>query len=211
MHGTHTFKRVALRLALAAITGTAMLPPFSSIASAQAPSLPQIHLVSDIQFGSEAANMYLCSGDGWERCKNSMDVKIGDMAYSYPEQDNLGGAQVREDQTIDLGGVPTFVLYVRYFGLAGPSWEAYQVAVTPEPVPVTSPYTGTLQATGAWASMNGLKVTQGEPIFAIVTSPAVVDLNLRFLTVKAAQPGAPGVRLSVSTYQRGGRSGPRRP
>ena len=155
--------------------------------------------------------MYLCSGAGWERCKDSMDVKIGDMAYSYPEQDNLGGAQVREEQTIDLGGVPTFVLYVRYFGLAGPSWEAYQVAVTPEPVPVTSPHTGTLQATGAWASMNGLKVTQGEPIFAIITSPAVVDLSLRFLTVKAAQPGAPGVRLSVTTYQRGGRLGPGRP
>lgn len=211
MRSTQAFDRVALRLALAAIAGTAMLSPFSSIASAQAPALPQIHLVSDIQFSSETSNMYLCSGAGWEKCKNSMDVKIEDMFYSYPERDNLGGAQVREDQTIDLGGVPTFVLYVRYSGLHGPSWEAYQVAVTLEPAPVTSPYTGTVQAEGAWASMNGLKVTQGEPIFAIVTSPAVVDLSLRFLTVKAAQTGAPGVRLSVTPYQRGGRFGPRRP
>lgn len=210
MHSTQTFNRLALRLVLAAIASIAMLPPFSSIASAQAPSLPQIHLDGE-NWGVDASNMYLCSGSGWEKCKNDMDVKIEDMFYSYPERDNLGGAQVREDQTIDLGGVPAFVLYVRYFGLNGPSWWAYQVAVTLEPAPVTSPYTGTVQATGAWAAMNGLKVTQGEPIFAVITSPAVVDLELRFLNSTTAQPGAPGVRLTVTTYQRGGRFGPRRP
>lgn len=211
MRSTLTSNRVALRLALAAIAGTAMLAPLPSVVSAQAPALPQIRLVSDIQFSSESSNMYLCSGADWEKCKNSMDVKIEDMFYSYPERDNLGGAQVREGQTIDLGGVPAFVLYVRYSGFQGPSWEAYQVKVTLEPAPVTSPFTGTVQAEGAWASVNGLKVTQGEPIFGIVTSPAVVDFELRYLDSTTPQPGAPGVVLSVTSYRRGGRFGPRRP
>lgn len=208
MRITQRLYHVARRLALAAIAGTATLAPVSSIASAQTPALPQIHLLSELQFSRAADEMYLCSGTDWEECKSAMDTNIQDEFYESPEQDSLGGAQVRQSQIVDLGGVPVFVLYVQYVGMSGPYWEAYHVVVTQQPVPVTSLYTGTLRATGAWTSMNGVTVTQGEPIFEVIVSPGVVDLNLWLLTMHLPQPGAPGVALSVTTYRADGRSGP---
>lgn len=147
--------------------------------------------------------MYMCSGPEWRSCSAKTAEKTSDGFYSYPERDNLGGQQVRENGTGDLGGTGEFALFIRYSGGFGPpSWEGYQVKVeTGVPVPITAPYAGTLQASGALAAVNGVSVAAGEQLLAVVLPvPPVVDFDLR--RIDFPPPGAPGVSITVMKMAR---------
>lgn len=170
------------------------LPP-SAAQAQQSPTLPQIRLVN--QRGVMISNMYLCSGADWVACKDKTVAKMrGEMFYSYPERDNLGGRQVQQGETIDLGGVGSFALFTREGGQFGPpSWFMQLVDVHPgTAVPVTAPLTGTLRASGSLASLDGLAVTQGETLFGVAPPiPSVVDFDVHIYG-----SSSPAVGISVS-------------
>lgn len=180
-----------------------LAPAWPSASAQQSTSLPQIRFVADVQASMEIGNMYMCSGPEWRSCSAKTAEKTSDGFYSYPERDNLGGQQVRENGTGDLGGTGEFALFIRYSGGFGPpSWEGYQVKVeTGVPVPITAPYAGTLQASGALAAVNGVSVAAGEQLLAVVLpAPPVVDFDLR--RIDFPPPGAPGVSITVMKMAR---------
>lgn len=169
--------------------------PSSAAHAQEATTLPQIRLVNprDVTI----SKMYLCSGADWVTCKDKTVAKMqGEMFYSYPERDNLGGRQVSPGETVDLGGVGSFALFTREGGGFGPpAWFMQLVDVHPgTAVPVTAPLTGTLRASGALASLNGLAVTQGETLFGVAPPiPPVVDFDVHLYG-----SSSPAVGISVS-------------
>lgn len=116
-----------------------MLPPAAAHAQ-QSTTLPKIRLANET--GTRISNMYFCSGADWESCRTRAAAKMrGDMYYSYPEHDNLGGRKVNQGETVDLRGVGSFALFVEKASTWGPaSWSMLLVNVKPAAaVPVSGP------------------------------------------------------------------------
>lgn len=167
--------------------------PLSSAHAQQSTTLPQIRIGSKV---GVIVNMYLCSGANWEACRDSTAAKLTlEPHFPFPELENFGGQQVKKGDTRDLGGVGSFALFVRHGGLMGPEWWLYLVDVTAAtPVSVTASVSGTLQTSGALASVNGAAVTEGDTIFVIAPLvPPLVDFD-----IQAQTSSSPAVRISVT-------------
>lgn len=167
--------------------------PLSAVRAQQSATLPQVRIVSKV---GVIVNMYLCSGADWMTCRDSTAAKLHrEPHFPYPELADLGGQQVKLGDTRDLGGVGSFGLFVRHGGYMGPEWWLYVVDVRAGvPLSVTAAVTGTLQASGALAAVNGITVTEGETVFVIAPLvPPVVDFD-----IQARTSSSPAVSFSVS-------------
>lgn len=112
-----------------------------------------------------------------------------------PDLASRGGQRLNINDTGNLGGQATFLLY-----LINPVWSAgYEVTVqTGNPVSVVAPASGKIEASGAMAPVNGLSVLQGQLFSIIPEVPAVIDLDL--ITLNYApfpQPDVPGIGITV--------------
>ena len=185
--------RILISLLLAVLSHA--LPP--AVQAQESTTLPQIRLVN--QRSAIVSNLYLCVGSDWAACRTTAEAKVrADPSYSFPESDNLGGRKVSPNETVDLGGVGSFALFLTVSDLVGRLRFMRVVDVHPGAAPlvsVTAPLTGTLQASGAMASLNGVAVTQGDTLFSVVRSvPRLVDFD-----VVTYNSSSPAVAFSVAT------------
>lgn len=194
---------VHLLLAFAFLHG---LSPVA-VSAQELTTLPQIRVVSSDPRAT-FNNIELCAGPAVAGCRDHM---AGNNLVFGAVLEERGAQRLRLNDTGNLRGSATFLLYIQGMPRVG-----YRLEVTVEtgiPVSIVTPASGRIVASGATASVNGVRVLQGQLFSLIPDVPAVIDLDVsklwdfahanEFADVQTPypQPDVPGIGITVRRIQ----------